>query len=68
MFDWLKSLFGEGKVRIEFTTFEGRNGIARVPYIGSYDEVDLLKQFKRVMKVDHGLTVRTATVLGNYTT
>ena len=67
MSDWFKSLFGKGRVRIEFTTLEGKPGTAKVPYIGEYDETAMLNHFIRALKVDYNLTAKTVKVIGHVT-
>lgn len=57
MFDWIKKLFGEGKIRAEFELADGRSGIAKVPYIGQYDENKMLAHIKNSMQVEYGSKV-----------
>jgi len=40
MFDWIKRLFGEGMIRFEMVTADGRKVIGRVPYIGDIQTLD----------------------------
>jgi len=68
MFDWLKRFFGEGKIRVEFKGIDRqgkmRNGTAKVPYIGMYNEDDVLIHIRRSLLVEHGIVVTKLKVVG----
>lgn len=66
MFDWIKRLFGEGVVRVEFTATDGRRGTANVPYIGEYDESEVIAIIKSRLLVDHGVAVRSVNIISHY--
>lgn len=40
MFDWIRRLFGEGKIRVKFTDESGKEFVGRVPYIGDISTLD----------------------------
>lgn len=69
MFDWLKKLFGEGMIRFEMTTADGRTGIGKVPYIGDLSTIDT-NEFKRDMIaqsfVKYGERVVDVKIVGYY--
>lgn len=69
MFTWLKRLFGEGKIRVNFVLENGKHGVAKVPYIGDIDGLDLrtLKNHvKKQVLVETGFNVTDLTVIGWY--
>ena len=69
MFDFIKRLFGEGTVKIQFAAVDRQNkvvkGTAKLPYIGEYDEDDVLRHIKNTLWVDHDLKVTGAEVVGH---
>jgi len=58
MFDWIKKLFGEGKVRVEFTLTDGRTGVAKAKYIGDPSTFDV-EEFKARIYVEYGASVKS---------
>lgn len=61
MFDWLRSLFGEGKIRCLFQTEDGQTGHAKVPYTGSLDtitELELLEQVCAILRTEQGIKIK----------
>lgn len=69
MFDWFKKLFGEGMIRFEMTTADGRTGVGKVSYIGDLSTLDR-EEFKRDMIrqsfVQHGERVVDVKIIGYY--
>ena len=69
MFDWIKKLFGEGKIRLEFTDNTGKVYVGRVPYIGDIDTLDVEELRDQVSKqwfVEHGTRIVDFKILGYY--
>lgn len=69
MIDTIKSWFGKGKIRAEWEGI-GRNGKivsgdAKVPYIGSYDESELIKHIKNELMYQHGVVVTKIEVVAH---
>lgn len=67
--DWLRRWFGEGKIRFEMVTVDGRKAVGTVPYIGDIGTLDAA-EFKRDMInqawVNKGERVKEVTILGWY--
>ena len=63
MINWLKSLFGKGKVRVHFLASNGQTGYAKIPYVGEYDEEELIRQFKKAALVEEGLKIVSVRVV-----
>ncbi len=40
MFDFIRKLFGEGTIRFEMVTRDGRKGVGKVPYMGNISTID----------------------------
>lgn len=61
MFDWIRSLFGKGKVRVEFKGIDrdGKlvTGDAKMPYTGKFTEEDAIAEFKEQIMYKHGIVV-----------
>ena len=61
MLDKIKSWFGKGRIRAEWEGIDrsGKHfaGDAKVPYIGSYDESELMKHIKNELMYQHGIIV-----------
>jgi hypothetical protein len=58
MFDFIRRLFGQGRVRVEFNYLEGssiRTGLARVPYQGEWDEQACLDYVRNELIIEHGI-------------
>lgn len=61
MIDWIKSWFGKGKIRAEWQGYDRSGklvgGDAKVPYVGSYNESELMKHIKNELMYQHGVRV-----------
>lgn len=59
MLDWIRGLFGRGRVRIEFEgvdqTGKSITGNGKVPYTGLYTEEDVIAVFKKELMYHHGI-------------
>ena len=69
--DWLKSLFGKGKIRVEFKGID-RNGKlvegdGKMPYIGKFTEEDAIAELKQKILYEHGITVTEVTIVAHIT-
>ena len=69
MLDWIKGLFGRGKVRLEFKGFDRQGklvtGDAKMPYVGKYDEEDAIEEFKEQIMYKHGILVTSCIVVAH---
>jgi hypothetical protein len=69
MFDWLRKLHGEGKIRAEVMTADGRQGIVKVPYIGDINTLNK-EEFRRnvidQVWVNKGIRVTDVKLVGWY--
>ncbi len=67
MLDWIRSLFGRGRVRVEFEGIDktGKvvNGDGKVPYIGRYTEQDVVAYFKKELLYQHGVIATKVEVI-----
>jgi hypothetical protein len=69
MFDFIKRMFGEGKIRARIECDDGSTGTATVPYIGDIDtlnEEELGETIRQQVFVDYGKRVTSVTILGWY--
>jgi hypothetical protein len=69
MFDFIKRLFGEGKIRIEAETLDGRGVVLKVPYIGDIDTLDVEELKLDLMHrcyVEHGERIHKLQITGYY--
>ena len=67
--DWLKRMFGEGKIRMEVTLADGTKGVLKMSYIGSLataDADEIKEEATNRLYVEKGLTVRSIRILGAY--
>jgi hypothetical protein len=69
MIDWIKGLFGRGRIRIEFEGVD-RNGKvvtgdAKMPYVGSYDKESALSEFKNQIMYKDGIVITKATIVAH---
>ena len=69
MIDWIKGLFGRGRIRIEFEGVD-RNGKrvtgdAKMPYVGSYDKESALSEFKNQIMYKDGIVITKATIIAH---
>jgi hypothetical protein len=69
MLDWIKSLFGKGRLRIEFEGVDqaGKlvSGNAKMPYIGKFTEEDAIAEFKEQCMYKHGVRVTRAAIVAH---
>ena len=69
MFEWIRKQFGEGKIRFEMITADGRRGTGTVTYTGDINTLDA-EEFKQDMIrrcwVDKGERVREVKIVGYY--
>lgn len=69
MFDWIKSWFGKGKLRIEFRGLDKNgkavSGDAKMPYVGKFDELDAIDEFKEQIMYSHGIYVTTCQIVAH---
>ena len=71
MLDWIKNLFGAGKIRIEGVTEDGRNFNFKMEYTGSagtVTEKEVLDQAVSFLLVEHGVRVDRLRIVGVYGT
>jgi hypothetical protein len=54
VFDFIKRMFGEGKIRAEFICSDGTSGSVKAPYIGQYIESEVLEHLKNAIEVEYG--------------
>jgi len=69
MFDFIKRMFGEGKIRAKITCDDGTTGTATVPYIGDIDtlnETELKATIRNQVFVNYGKRVTAVSILGWY--
>lgn len=67
MFNWFKRLFGEGKIRVKFTTDEGRNGALIIDYIGDLETLNesvVFKKCRETLLVEYGLHLKSFKIIG----
>lgn len=67
MFDFIKRMFGEGKIRARIVCSDGTTGVAKVPYIGdisTLNEDELKETIRQTVFVEYGKHVTSVTVLG----
>ena len=61
MIDWIKSLFGRGRVRVQWKGFDTSGtiltGNAKAPYVGKWDESAMIDYIKQQLFYQHGVTV-----------
>ena len=69
MFDWIKSLFGRGKVRAEWEGIDKygnvKSGDAKAPYIGSYDETAMKDFISRQLLFEYGITATKIDIIAH---
>ena len=69
MFDFIKKMFGEGKIRTEVHFDDGSFTAVKVPYIGDINTLDvaeLRRTIRKQMLVDYGKRVTQVNILGWY--
>jgi hypothetical protein len=69
MFNFIKKLFGEGKIRAEIECDDGSKGVVKIPYIGDLDTLDMVEFKDHVQRrclVDYGKRVTKINITGMY--
>jgi hypothetical protein len=69
MFDFIKRMFGEGKIRAEIICADGTEGIVKMDYIGDLSTLDLdefAAKVKQQVFVKYGRQVVKVNILGAY--
>jgi len=69
MFDFIKRLYGEGKIRARIVCDDGSTGTATVPYIGDIDTLDeneMSETIRSQVFVNYGKRVTTVKIIGWY--
>lgn len=67
MFDFIRGMFGKGKIRAEVAFDDGSFTAIKVPYIGDIDELDATEfrdEVRRHMLVNYGKRVTDVTIIG----
>ena len=69
MLNFIKSLFGKGRLRIEFRGINEKNervnGVAKMPYVGSFNEDDALFEFKRQILYSDGIVITNCKIVAH---
>jgi hypothetical protein len=66
MINFIKSFFGSGKVRVEFTDCATRERhVVRVPYVGAWDEQDCIDEVHRTLWLNYDIRATNIIVLGH---
>jgi hypothetical protein len=63
MFDFIKRLFGEGRVRLEGVTSDGRTFNGKLSYIGALHEKDIINHFAEMCMVEKGIKIIRARIV-----
>jgi len=69
MFDWIRKQFGEGKIRFEMITVDGRKGAGTVTYTGdisTLNSTEFKQDMIRQAWVNNGERVKEVKILGYY--
>ncbi len=69
MFEFIRKMFGEGKIRTEVVCDDGTKGVVKVSYTGDLSTLDVLeftKHVKNVCLVEHGRRVVSVKITGAY--
>ncbi len=65
MFDWLRKLFGEGKIRFELETLDGRTILGKMGFIGSPEsERELAVEIANNAFIENGIHAIRVKILG----
>lgn len=62
----IKRLFGEGKIRVEGETEDGRTFVTKIPYVGDPSTMtprEIIQHVKNEIRVEHGLRVKSARIV-----
>jgi len=68
MFGFIRRLFGQGRVRVEFTYIKGNQlhtGSVKVPYEGEWDEEHCMDYVRNQLIVEHGIYPLTIRIVGH---
>lgn len=69
MLEWFRGLFGEGRIRFEVVTLDGRKGSGTIPYRGDFstiDEVEIKQEIIDQLWVNKGERIREIKIVGHY--
>lgn len=69
MFDFVKRMFGEGKIRVEIEFDDGSTAVGLIPYIGDINtlgKAKLEEYVVRVCLVEFGKRVTNIKIIGAY--
>ena len=69
MFDFVKRMFGEGKIRVEIEFDDGSTAVGLIPYIGDINtlgKAKLEETVKRMCLVEYGKRVTKVKFIGAY--
>jgi len=69
MFDWIKKLYGEGKIRANVVLSDGTTAVVKVPYIGDLSTLDAAEFEQDIIQkiwVEHGRHATSVTITGYY--
>ena len=69
MFEFIRKMFGEGKIRTEIVCDDGSTGVVKVSYTGdlaTLDHDELKQHVKNWCLVEHGLRVVSVKITGAY--
>jgi hypothetical protein len=69
MLDWIRGLFGRGRIRVEFTGIDRNgktvSGDAKMPYIGRFTKEDAIAEIKQKILYEYGVTVTNVTIVSH---
>ena len=68
MFDRIRSWFGRGRVKVEWEGVDDsgvRNGTAKLPYTGVYNEEALFDHIKNELRYQHDIVVTDIRVVAH---
>ena len=68
MLDWIRSFFGRGRVKVEWTGIGPKgiqSGTGKCPYTGVYDEAALLRHFRDEIRYHHDIVVTDIRVIAH---
>lgn len=69
MFDAIRKLFGEGKIRVEAETLTGGKVTIKVPYTGDIStlvDAEFKEEIRRRVYVEHGERIHNIRITGYY--
>lgn len=69
MLDWIKSLFGKGRIRVEFKGIDRNgklvSGDGKMPYVGKWDEDAAIAEFKEQLMYKHGVAATEVNIVAH---